>query len=753
MDIRNDIITKQILEREKELEYRTDRYGVGSLLTTANRINASRAIMYNRNVGHVLNITDSEPPLTPTGFEAPLGNMSELRVISDGDYEIKKVFQKNQYFSIVIGYDKKRRYYHAWKVKPIEEQSEGFATKLTSPLNTVDVGDKIHKGDVIQSTTSFDAYGNYGLGRNLNTVYLISLMTMEDGIGLMNGAENMMDTIRCTRTTISLNEGDVLCNLYGESNKDYRGFPEVGERTMNRGVLCAVKTINPMKAVHALKGKHLKEIELSDRPYYIDGRVIDIIIRTNLGLSEIPDTPYNRRIKELLDEQNQYYLEVYSYMNEIIRGSDSENYTFSDMFSIISEECHDFIDSSAFFSDDDDEPYGNIRIEFAVMKRSHMSVGSKMVGRYGNKGTVSTIIPPEKSYMTEDGRPIHVIISAIGVIARLNHGQYDEHAVNSYAFTAVQQMKALSSDDIEGKLNILLKLLEYMNSDERDDFEKYFKSCSRKKQREILAEIENKGIIVILAPIDNPNMYDIGKAEKDFPTQWTRIVFKEDGSKSMRKVIVAPMYFLRVKQDPEEKYAVRFRGPVSITDDLPTKTRRKKLGTAMFSDVPVRVGNQEIEALLTQTLYPQIIARFMAKKSTLQDSKLEAAKRYYLDDIDDDDPMSFSYDDGDEKLANIVDIENYDENSDDDEYGYSSEILDFMMNVVDDSNDLEANSRRKNREVLDANLAILGAEFQIDMVHYDTPKFLDNISAMYLGDDVIYDNGRIFLMQEVDDDK
>src|SRR5699024_2437151 len=111
---------------------------------------------------------------------------------------------------------------------------------------------------------------------------------------------------------------------------------------------------------------------------------------------------------------------------------------------------------------------------------------------------------------------------------------------------------------------------------------------------------------IIQDPIDNANITDIEKAYEDFPAKWQRIVF-EDGSKSMKKVLCAKMFFVRLKQDPVEKYSARSRGPVNPLTMLPEKSSRKKRNLDAVSDVAVRLGELEQEVLLTMVNHPAVV--------------------------------------------------------------------------------------------------------------------------------------------------
>ncbi len=71
------------------------------------------------------------------------------------------------------------------------------------------------------------------------------------------------------------------------------------------------------------------------------------------------------------------------------------------------------------------------QLESGVIKRIHVtiaqvrnvSVGDKLAGRHGNKGVISRILPEEDMPYTEDGRPIDVLLTPLGVPSRMNLGQ------------------------------------------------------------------------------------------------------------------------------------------------------------------------------------------------------------------------------------------------------------------------------------------------------------------------------------------
>ncbi len=83
------------------------------------------------------------------------------------------------------------------------------------------------------------------------------------------------------------------------------------------------------------------------------------------------------------------------------------------------------IDVKRFSRDDGDElqPGVNEQVRVFVAKKRKIAEGDKLAGRHGNKGVISKIVPEEDMPYMEDGRPVDVILSPLGVPSRMNIGQ------------------------------------------------------------------------------------------------------------------------------------------------------------------------------------------------------------------------------------------------------------------------------------------------------------------------------------------
>lgn len=674
---------KAILKRVNELKYPTDRLGPSSLMTQQTHINASRMIMVGNQLSQMVSIKDPEQPLVPTGFENVLGSFSSMLDKTDQEYEVVAKFVKNNYNYILIGYDKKHRRFHAWKRVELEEHSEGFATRYNNNyIDSLEIGDVIPKDTMIQKSTNFDKYGNYCYGKNVNTVYLLSAQILEDGILAMNNVDSMMVTTRADTQIISIGENELLLNWYGDDDH-YQGIPRIGEKT-RKDIIAVVRRVDNAKAPYTLKKKRLRHIERgSDRRYFGKGRVIDIDIRYNGDEDHMPEAGANKMIRDLYHQQQEYYHKLYDYMKDIIDDAENKGYTYTDEFSMYCAEAFKYIDAMTYFTDSNDNVFGNMQIIVHLMDDEKLNVGSKLVGRSGNKGVISHILPPEESWFMEDGTPIHLVVAALGIVGRLNPAQLNEFSINELSATAVEMMKA--TPDVNKKLRVVYNLMKFLNSDEADDFKKWCKKLDDKDKAKFAKRIEREGIIIVQDPIDNANIFDIAEAYEHFPAKWQRIVFP-DGKKSMRKVLCSKMFYVRLKQDPLEKYSVRSRGPVNPLTTLPAKSNMKKKGLEPFSDVPVRFGEYEIEIILAMVNHPAAVAAFMTENSTSWPAKVMMAEHNYLGDID----LTYEFEDEED-----VDTE-----------AYLKELME---------NDTLLYSGKKNMEAISAYANVLGDEIEIEI--------------------------------------
>lgn len=81
------------------------------------------------------------------------------------------------------------------------------------------------------------------------------------------------------------------------------------------------------------------------------------------------------------------------------------------------------------------------KVYIEVAQLRNIKVGDKLAGRHGNKGVISIILPEEDMPYMEDGTPVDVILTPLGIPSRMNLGQILEMhlglAANTLGYQAI----------------------------------------------------------------------------------------------------------------------------------------------------------------------------------------------------------------------------------------------------------------------------------------------------------------------------
>ena len=97
------------------------------------------------------------------------------------------------------------------------------------------------------------------------------------------------------------------------------------------------------------------------------------------------------------------------------------------------------------------------RIQVEIAETRKAKVGDKLVGRHGNKGVVSRILPEHEMPFLADGTPIDLIVSPLSVPSRMNLGQILEthlgwaaHKLNYLAISPA--LLGANKEDVKNEL-------------------------------------------------------------------------------------------------------------------------------------------------------------------------------------------------------------------------------------------------------------------------------------------------------------
>jgi DNA-directed RNA polymerase subunit beta len=96
-------------------------------------------------------------------------------------------------------------------------------------------------------------------------------------------------------------------------------------------------------------------------------------------------------------------------------------------------------------------------IQVSVADLRKIQVGDKVAGRHGNKGVISKVVPMQDMPFLEDGTPVDVILTPLGVVSRMNLGQILEThlglAANALGYrVATPVLNGVSETEIHAEL-------------------------------------------------------------------------------------------------------------------------------------------------------------------------------------------------------------------------------------------------------------------------------------------------------------
>jgi DNA-directed RNA polymerase subunit beta len=186
-----------------------------------------------------------------------------------------------------------------------------------------------------------------------------------------------------------------------------------------------------------------------------------------------------------------------------------------------------------------------------ILQKRRIQVGDKIAGRHGNKGIVSKILPKQDMPYMQDGTPLDMILSPLGVPSRMNVGQIFECLLGLAGSILNQNYRIMPFD------------------------ERYEKEASRKFVfSELYRAKKNTGFSWLFEP--------------DFPGK-TRLFDGRTGEAFDQPVTVGKAYILKLIHQVDDKIHARSTGPYALVTQQPLRGRANHGGQ--------RIGEMEVWAI------------------------------------------------------------------------------------------------------------------------------------------------------------
>jgi DNA-directed RNA polymerase subunit beta len=467
---------------------------------------ANRALMGSNMQRQAVPLVKTEAPYVGTGMEenvardsgeALISNISgTVEEVSGDEITVKEEGTNKKYRFEVLKF-KRSNQATSWNQKPL-----------------VKVGTKVKPGDVLADGPSTQG-GELALGKNLLVGYMPwDGYNFEDSIVI---SERLVKEDVLTSVHIAEHEIEARDTKLGEEEIT-RDIPNVAEEVL--------MDLDEMGIVRI-------GAEVSPGDYLV-GKV------TPKGETEL--TPEERLLRAIFGEKAR---EVRDTSLRVPHGERGK-----------------VIDVQILKRDDgaDLPPGVNQKVRVYVAIQRKIQVGDKLSGRHGNKGVISKILPIEDMPYMEDGTPLDIMLSPLGVPSRMNLGQILETHLGWAADQGWKEYKGDTKASSGAKPGTLISTPVFDGADE-DEIHEILRNVNPNRDGKLLVDENGKA-----------TLYD-GRTGESFDS----------------RVTVGYTYILKLIHLVDEKIHARSTGPYSMITQQPLG------GKAQFGGQ--RFGEMEVWAL------------------------------------------------------------------------------------------------------------------------------------------------------------
>lgn len=554
----------------------------------------SRKLMSAIHHEHKLDLNKPEIPIIQTGYENEFGETSSSFVQSESDYsvlyKINKFSFNNEHYYLIIQ-DKATGIYDVIERVSYKHNTESYGYLYNNNyLDSLKPGSVIKKGDVIKKSIGFDEFNNKMDGVNLVTMYLSCAQNMEDSAIISESARDKLASSLVKETDITINDNDILLNLYGDENI-YKTFPDIGE-PIKDGIFCGVRRLENDNMLYTLAQSRLRDIMMSDKCILLDGVVADIDVYCN-NPEAIGDSYYNQQLYFYYTERMNFCKAVNDLVGPLYMNG-KLSYNLQKLYAT----CRDTVAGKQFFKE---KQFNNVIMQITVIEDLKMYPGDKLSDRYGGKGVVSEIRPDELMPRLSNGTVVDIIKNQSTCINRENIGQLHEQSLTFIGSKIIDYFKTgvLTYPEM---CKIWYDFVSEVDPDQANYMKDTFNLCDEYEAKLFIDGIlEDDAIILSLKPFTTIVDIDrIAAIYKKFP--WIKpyrvsVPIKDSNDQiryieTRRPLVVGKIYTYRLKQYAEEKFSVTSLCATNLKN-LNTRSKANKLYESKFKKTPIMFGAME----------------------------------------------------------------------------------------------------------------------------------------------------------------
>lgn len=298
-----------------------------------------RIQMLSQHTAQMMTLANPEFPKVFTNFENLLGQASITGYKkAQQDFIVRNIIKKDKYnYTMIIQYKYSKQYdiINFKCYDHIGALSESYGTKMLAgeALKNAKVGSEIAAGTYLYYTPMYDEDDSFKYGTNLRAIYTPwEGLNHEDAIVLTESAAEKLTSYQVEEIEVKIGGNQVFLDLYNKTRDEntYHSFPHVGEYT-NGQILVALRQKTNNRLLYEFQQEKMRQIETTDRIIHCpeNSEVVEIDVYTTKTPEELRNTNdmFMREIADVLEDQNRYWEELKSALDEIIPVANDEQVT------------------------------------------------------------------------------------------------------------------------------------------------------------------------------------------------------------------------------------------------------------------------------------------------------------------------------------------------------------------------------------------------------------------------------------------
>jgi DNA-directed RNA polymerase beta subunit len=535
----------------------------------------------------------AEQPIMSFGHENLFARHSTLGLVkAKSDSELYRVIKKNDNFTIYLFRDVHTGHISMEERGYFMNIGPHFAMKCADNLESMPVGTKVKKGDVLVRASSFDEYLNYGNGVNAQVAFLNTVETYEDSIMISESFAEKMAHYQIIKYAMTLSKGEVFLSTSNDP-RYHKCFPDIME-TID-GVLIAAK--RRRNSISSFIDSLNENIHIDNRQPNDDvitghkgSTVVDIDVFVNSDPEELRAQKHNEQIMHYYDKNMAFYKEFVGAIDEIIatRGEkclDPEVVSRYVMYRKFIEDCKKTPGRGG-------KEFDNVYIEISCLVKYKGITGSKLTGRLAEKGVTGFIRPDKDMPVNEYGIVADIAINNVSTFKRLIPGQLYESDVSEVGRWVVRK----AVEQKKSRAEIIKDIITFIGRVSHMDLDYEWNTLSKASQADFDDYINfcmTWGPNLVIKPIKNKFNSDfIYKMYNEWYPDYEPPKVYWYGKELIERPLIAPKYILVLEHTPDTKTSGRASGFCNpVTGPVRKKTHE------ILKNSSLKCGYMENDAL------------------------------------------------------------------------------------------------------------------------------------------------------------